>query len=71
MRAGDEERTIQATVELPKRNPPQTVWLVARTPEGQIRGVTMNGKPWTDIDPAQEAIRLPQGDSKLDIRIHY
>ena len=69
--AAAEERTIQAMVEIPKRNPARTVWLAVRTPQGRIREVTINGKRWTDVDEGQECIRLPRGDSRLDIRVRY
>jgi hypothetical protein len=71
MRAGAEARTIEASVDLPQRNPARTAWLVVRTPEGRIREVTINGRPWTGIDQAQEAIRLPRGGSRLEIRVRY
>ncbi len=71
MHAGAEARTIEASVTVPGRNPAKNVWLVVRTPEGHMSDVTINGKPWTDIDPAQEAIRLPAGASMLEIRIRY
>lgn len=69
--AGAAPRTIEATVEPPKRNPAQTVWLVVRVPEGRIRGVTINGRPWTNIDAAHQAIRLPSSVAKLEIKIRY
>jgi hypothetical protein len=67
--AGAEAGTVEATVELPSRNPAKTVWLVARTPAGRIREVTINGKPWTKIDPLREAIELPLDQGKLEIRV--
>jgi hypothetical protein len=69
MHAGSEAGTIEAEIQVPTRNPAQSVWLVVRTSEGRIQNVTINGKPWTDLDPAQEAIRLPVGAAKLSIRI--
>jgi hypothetical protein len=71
MRAGAEPRTLEATVMTPTRNPAETVWLVARAPEGHIREVSINGKKWTDIDLEREAIRLPRDNGKLEIRIKY
>ncbi len=71
MRAGTEPRTIVATVQPPDRNPAKTVYLAARTPEGSIREVTINGKPWTDFDAANETIRLPRTKDKLKIGIRF
>ena len=71
LHSGAAGRTIEASVKIPQRNPAKSVWLVVRAPEGHIREVTIDGKPWTDIDLAQEAIRLPGGASTLEIRIRY
>lgn len=64
-------RTITANVQPPSRNPPQTVWLTVRTPEGSIQEVTIDGKRWKDFDASHEVIRLPQSPTPLDIRIRY
>lgn len=67
---GDAEG-IEATVELPTRNPIRTAWLVVRAPEGKrLRAVEIDGKPWSDFDPATERIRLPiqPGVMKVDAR---
>lgn len=71
MRAGDEPGTVHASVQLPTRNPPKTVWLVARTPERRIANVTINGRPWNRIDAAREAIELPQDALRLEVVIRY
>jgi hypothetical protein len=71
LHSGAAARTIEASVKIPQRNPAKSVWLVVRAPEGHIREVTIDGKPWTDIDLGQEAIRLPGGASTLEIRIRY
>ena len=69
--AGANTGTIEATVDLPSRNPAKQAWLVTRVPSGHIRGVTLNGKPWTRIDASREAIELPQQSGRLNLEIHY
>jgi len=54
-----ENGTISATVEMPSRNPPKSVLLRLRHPEGlPIKSATVNGKAWKDFDPDKEAIVL-------------
>ena len=51
---------ITATLQTPAGNPPKAVLLRLRHPRAlPMRRVTVNGKPWTDFDPAKEVIRLP------------
>lgn len=71
LRAGSEPGLVQATVELPVRNPPGKAWLVARVPSGHIQNVTLNGKPWARIDARREAIELPLQRGPIDLRIRY
>ena len=71
LRAAADQGVVDATVELPTLRPAKTVWLVARTPNHKIESVTINGKNWTRIDAALEAIELPVSKSKLEIRIRY
>lgn len=71
MHPGTEAGTIQATVQLPARNPAKDNWLVARVPHGHIQSVTIDGRSWTDIDQEREAIRLPKSDKNLEILIHF
>lgn len=50
---------ITATIELPSRRAPQTVYLRFRHPESApIKSVTVNGEPWHKFDRHQEAIAL-------------
>jgi len=70
MRASGDGR-IEADVQVPTRNAARTVHLVVRTPSGRIRGVTINGRAWTRIDAAHEAIELPQDQGPLQIQIRY
>jgi hypothetical protein len=69
IRPGSEPGSIEASVQLPSRNPAGKVWLVARTRQGRIHSVTINGEPWTKIDQQREAIELPPCGTRLSIRI--
>ncbi len=71
MHAGSEPGLIEAEIQLPTRNPAHTAWLVARTPGARIRSVTVNGRPWSKIDPKNEAIELPQDQGTLRLQIRY
>ena len=70
LRAGAEPRLIEASVQPPTRNPAR-VWLVVRTPDARIQSVTINGRAWTRIDAAREAIRLPLDQGALRIQVRY
>jgi hypothetical protein len=70
LQAGTAPGSIDASVDLPTRDPAKTVWLVVRMPSGRIREATINGRPWTRIDSQREAIELPQDSPHLEIRIH-
>jgi hypothetical protein len=51
--------TITATIEIPSRKPPHTVLLRLRHPQQKpIKHVTVNGKAWSNFDPAKEVVRL-------------
>ncbi len=50
---------IDATVEMPSRKVPEAVFLRLRRPKMlPIKSVTVNGKTWSDFDPAKEVVRL-------------
>jgi hypothetical protein len=50
---------ISATIEMPSRNAPKEVLLRFRHPKcAPIKGVTLNGKPWTEFNPDKETIIL-------------
>jgi hypothetical protein len=50
---------ITATVEMPSRNPPKSVCLRFRHPQGvPIKSVEVNGKPWKNFDKDRDLIRL-------------
>ena len=50
---------IITTVEPPKRKQPAALLVRFRHPQEQVlRSVMVNGKPWTDFNPAQEWVRI-------------
>ncbi|HAK97528.1 MAG TPA: hypothetical protein DCM87_21690 [Planctomycetes bacterium] len=50
---------IAAAIAVPARTPPAAVMLRVRHPRAApIRSVTVDGKPWNDVDRAAEAVRL-------------
>lgn len=60
---------IAATVELPTRTAPKNVTVRFRHPKAMpIKSVMVNGKSWSDFDPAKETIRLHdlQGTAKIE-----
>ena len=53
---------INATVEMPSRKAPKEVVLRFRHPKSApIKGVTVNGKPWTEFNKDKETITLLRG----------
>jgi hypothetical protein len=48
------------------------VWLYVRVPDARpIREVAIDGKEWTEIDAANERIRLPKSGKDVDVVIRY
>ncbi len=67
-----EHGKIAATVEMPSRIPPQSVWLRFRHPKAApIQSVTVNGKVWTDFDRDKEVIRLVQMQGTVTVEATY
>lgn len=65
---GSRAGVLEAVVDLPAGNRAKETWLVVRVPKGKIQSVMLDGRPWTEIDPKLEAIKLPpQGQMKLQI----
>lgn len=59
---------VTGTVELPRRTPYRHAWLTVRVPEGKkIASVTVDGKPWPDVDPARSRIRLPKRGAPIEL----
>ena len=51
--------SISATIQMPARKPPQAVVLRFRHPtSAPIKGVTVNGQPWTAFNKEKETITL-------------
>ena len=69
--AGATAGVVKASIDLPSRNAPKQAWFAARMPSGVIRSVTLNGKPWTKIDRAKDAIALPLDRGRLELEIRY
>jgi hypothetical protein len=60
VRSSTNSGTIEATIKLDGRQSGTTVLLRLRHPEGkQIRQVTIDGRPWKDLDRQKEWIRIP------------
>lgn len=63
---------ITATVEMPSRNPPQSVLLRFRHPKAApIQSVVVNGKVWTDFDRAKEVIQLLKIQGTVNVEATY
>ncbi|MBN2217222.1 MAG: hypothetical protein JW719_07585 [Pirellulales bacterium] len=63
---------INATVELPTRNPPKTVLLRFRHPKtAPIQGVTVNGKEWAAFDKKRETITLENLAGEVAVTARY
>jgi len=63
---------INATVELPSRKAPQEVVLRFRHPKSApIKGVTVNGKPWTSYDKDKETITLKDLTGTVAVTAQY
>jgi hypothetical protein len=63
---------ISATVEIPSRRPPKDVLVRFRHPKAMpIKSVTVDGKPWTDFDPAKEIIRLRDVRGSVNVQAIY
>jgi hypothetical protein len=50
---------ITATVEIPSRDPPKSIFVRFRHPASKpIRSATVNGSPWNGVHPAKEMVEL-------------
>jgi hypothetical protein len=57
---------ISATVEMPSRKRPATLLVRLRHPQAQpMRSVSVNGKEWSDFDPAKEWVRVANPGEKI------
>jgi hypothetical protein len=66
-------KQLEATVEMPGRTRPQALLVRFRHAQGsRIRGVTVNGRQWTDFDAAKEWVRIPAPTERsYSIVAHY
>ena len=63
---------ITATVEMPSRNPPQTVMLRFRHPQAKpIKSVTLNGQDWQEYNRDKEVILLTGVQGTATIVANY
>jgi hypothetical protein len=63
---------IMATIELPSRTAPKSVWLRFRHSKSlPIKSVTINGEPWKDFDVEKEAIVLRGLTGKVTVTADY
>jgi hypothetical protein len=71
--ASDVDRgVLRAEVDPPARQAPSAIVLHLRHPHrAALKSVKLNGKPWTDFDPARETVRLPETAAKLHIEASY
>lgn len=73
MESQSAEGRIRAIVDPPRRNPPQSIFLRLRHPDGaRIRSVTVNGRPHDRFDIDKEWIVLSgQADGRLEVVAQY
>ena len=72
LRSAVAEGHIDAVVESPARRPPARLVLRVRHPEGKrMRGVTVDGVPHADFDPAAEIVRLAPSAKPISVRVTY
>jgi hypothetical protein len=63
---------INATVEMPSRNAPESVVLRFRHPRrAVIQSVTVNGNPWESFDKDKEIINLKGLTGTVNVRAMY
>jgi hypothetical protein len=63
---------VNATLQLPSRNPYQAAWLVVRVPGARpIASVEIDGKPWTEFDAAKEWVGLPRKTGEMKVVVHF
>ena len=63
---------IKATVEMPLRNPPKSLFLRFRHPTAApIKSVTVNGKAWKNFAKDKEIIHLERLTGKVTVVADY
>ena len=60
LRVSSHAGQLKAVLTPPTRNPPETIYLRLRHPQGKpLKTVTVNGKPYERFDPEKEWVVLP------------
>jgi hypothetical protein len=63
---------ITAALKMPSRNAAKQVWLRLRHPKATpIRGVTVNGQDYLDLDPAKEVVKLHGLTGNVSVEVRY
>ena len=63
---------ITATLKLPSRHPAGQVWLRLRHPKAApIRGVSVNGQDYRDVDSAKEVVKLHDLSGNVSVEVRY
>lgn len=63
---------ITATVQIPSRSAPESVFLRFRHPKSaSIKSAEVNGKPWTDFDKEKETICLKGLSGQIIVKANY
>jgi hypothetical protein len=64
--------TIAATIELPSRRAPRTVFLRLRHPRQMpLKSVTVNGQAWREFNPGKEIVQLTGFTGKVEVVASY
>ena len=68
---GEQDR-VEATVQLPSRNPYKDAWLVVRVPGSKpLTSVEIDSKPWKDFDAARQCVRLPHKTGEMKVVVRF
>jgi len=63
---------IRAEIRGPLRNPPKSIHLFLRHPDGAaVRSVEIDGRPWGRFDPLTGAVELPKGMDGTNLVARY
>jgi hypothetical protein len=64
---------IKASVDVPNRNPPETLLVRLRHPEAhEMQRVTVNGRAWRDFDAKKELVRIEKPSAgRYQISVQY
>lgn len=63
---------ITATIQMPGRNPPTSVFVRFRHPKAApMKSVTVNGQAWKDFDPAKEVVPLHDVSGTVKVDVGY